>query len=168
MAVLKPSFDVPVNDKAVKPDGFFSDSWGWFFRSIFDRLYSLGIEGSFNLTNNQSSAADITGLKFNPRGVSQAVIEYCVQRVTTGSGAIEKIESGILIATYNPISEDWNLHAVNQNSPDDAGITFSIVSSGQVRYTTSNEAGDPLFSRIFWRARTLAGKSSLYSIPGAR
>lgn len=168
MAQIKESFAVPWRDKVVDQMGMLSYRWQWFFNSLFERLYPLGVERSFDIANNQAAAADVTGLKFDKRGVSQAIIEFLVQRVTTGAGAVELIESGILIVTYNPTSEDWNLQAVSANTPDNSGVDFTITSSGQVQYTSSNETGTASISKLFYRSRTLAGKNTQYSATGGR
>jgi hypothetical protein len=168
MATTRESIDVPYREAVVDPSRLLSVVWTDFFRSLFDRVYSLGSEQSCPLVNNQASPADVVGLKVNSRAVSQATVEYLVQRVTTGGSAVELTESGIFILTFNPTGNSWNIHAVNEGSPDDAGITFSVTAAGQVRYTTTSVAGDPSLSRIVWRMRTLAGKSAQYSSQGAR
>jgi len=166
VATLPQSFEVPYRDKVLDNEGLLTMPWEWFFRALWERLNPLGAERSFDLENNQGTAANIDGMKFKKNKVSQATIEYLVQRVTTGGSATELVESGILIATYNPTSEDWNLHAVDENNPEDAGITFSITSDGQVQYTSSNVTGDASISRIVWRARTMGAKISTYSTMG--
>ena len=168
MGEIFDSFEVPVRDRMLRADGFVDTVWGWFFRSITDRVYPLGQERVFTLVNNQASAADITGLKFNYKKVSHAVIDFCVQRVTTSTGAVELTEAGILHAVYQPTSASWAIHEMTASGPDDSGITFTITAAGQVQYTTTNITGTAYLSRIFWRARTLAGKTSLYSQLGAR
>lgn len=168
MANLNDSFDVPYQSEISDNKRFLTTPWTWFFRSTWERLYSLGIERQFTLVNNQSAPADVTGLRFDKRGVAQATVTYLVQRVTTGGSAAELIESGIFTCAYRPTSESWDISAVNEHSPDDAGITFTITADGQVQYTTTNETGTPLISNLFWRASTFGGKNQLYSAVGAR
>lgn len=167
MAILKESFDVPYESTMLE-DGRLTDVWRWFFRRLWERVYSIGSEQVFDIVNNQSSAADITGMIFNKTGVSQAFVDFLVQRVTTGGGAVELIETGILVCSYNPTADDWNINVLNIDTPDDSGVTFSITSAGQVQYTSTNEGGTASISKLFWRARTLAGKNSSYSVIGAR
>lgn len=168
MATPTQSFDVPYRDNVVDRSGLLSTSWASFFRSLYDRVFPLGVERTSQLENNQSSAADIEGMKVNARSLSQAVVEYLVQRVTAGDDAVELIESGLFILSYRPTDEDWGLSVVSEEQPDDAGIEFTVTSSGQVQYTTSDIAGDASLSRIVWRMRTMAGKSAQYSSQGAR
>jgi hypothetical protein len=140
----------------------------FFFRAIWERLSALGSEQTFKIENNKSSATDVTVLKFDSRGISQAVIEYLIQRITTGDDAVELLESGILIAVYKPTSDSWALVEVDVDHPSDSGVTFSITSSGQIQYTSSDVAGTPEISRLVYRVRTLAGKHNSYSQVGAR
>jgi hypothetical protein len=168
MAIVRDSIEVPYRDPVVEPTGLLSQIWISFYRALFDRVYPLGVERQFSLVNNQATPADITDLKVNSRAVSQATVDFLVQRVTTGVGAVELIESGSFILTYNPTAEDWNISLTNINSPDNSGVDFTVTASGQVRYTSSNETGTASISRVVWRMRTLAGKSSQYSSSGAR
>lgn len=168
MSTVKESFEAPHRSPVVSKSGLLTNDWTWFIRRVWERLYALGNEKSFDIVNNQSSAANVTGLVFNKRGVSAAKVYYLIQRVTTGGGAIEKIESGLLFCTYNPTSEDWDISVINDNSPDNTGVTFSITSSGQVQYTSANEGGTASISKLYWRAETLSGKNILYSEVGRR
>ncbi len=168
MAISSESFDVPLKERLSDASDLVSSAWSSFFRSIYDRLYPLGIERSFTIVNNQAGAADVTGLKVNPRGVSQAIVEFLVQRVTTGGGAVELVESGSFNLTYNPTAEDWNITLTQINVPDNSGVDFTVTDEGQVQYTSTNITGDASISRIFWRMRTIAGKSTQYSAQGTR
>lgn len=168
MANLNNSFEVPYRDALNDERGFLARTWDWFFREVQRRLYALGDEKQFTIVNNQSTPADVTGLRFNKGGVSQAVFEYLIQRVTTGGSAIELIESGILIFVYRPTDDDWEIVVVNEEMPDDAGVDFTVTTDGQVQYTSSNESGNASISTLFYRARTIAGKNTQYSIMGAR
>lgn len=168
MATLPESFDVPYRNPLIERSGMLTTAWTNFFRSLFDRLLPLGAERSCQIANNQSGAADVVGLKVNARAVSQAVVDYLIQRVTTSTGATELVESGIFILAYRPTDEDWDLSIVSEETPDDAGVDFSVTADGQVQYTSSDITGTPSISRVLWRMRTLAGKSTQYSSQGTR
>lgn len=163
MASLRETLQIPSGNKPLEDSGFFSDTWTWFFRRIQDILLPLGVERNFTLVNNQVAAAEITGLAFDKTGVTAAIVEYLVQRVTTGGGAVELIEAGSFSCAYRPTSEDWVLTVLHENAPANANILFSITAAGQVKYTTSNEGGTASISKIVWRARTLTGKNAQYS-----
>lgn len=162
MAEIKRSFKAPIRQSLTQLNGDLSREWERFFLDIQDILYQMGQEKSFELVNNQSSAADITGMKFNKTGVTCVFVEYLCQRI---SNSVELTESGIYVFNYNPTSDTWNATAISENNPDNAGIAFSMSASslGQVQYTTTNEAGTFTLSRLYWRERVLAGKSNLYS-----
>ena len=166
MAGLKPSFLLPLTEKLLDLTGVASRSWEIFFRNLYDRVSSLGVETLFTIANNQAVAADITGLQFNKSQISAAFIDFLVQRVTTSTGAVELLEAGHLTAVYEPTSLSWSLVEVSVNSPDNSGVTFSITATGQMQYTSSSITGTASISRVVYRARTLAAKSNLYSSLG--
>lgn len=253
MSLVKRTFEVPLKDKLLDPNGFVSQPWMWFFRSLSDSLFSLGEESSFELLNDLNAKTfasadvntttdvitetahgyytglvgqlttsvtlptglslatdyyiikvnansykfatskanadsgtainitgagtgnhtftprgDITDLKFNLRGVSQATVDFLIQRVTTSGGATELIESGMFVVSYNPTSADWSLTMIGTPGPDDSGIDFSIDSNGQVQYVSTSITGTASISKITWRSRTLGAKNSLYSSVGAK
>lgn len=157
---------VPSNDLVLEGN-LISRVWRSFFDLIKRKLDPLGEEQSFQLTNNLGVAADITGLTFDKAGVSQAIIDYVIQRVTTGGGATELIEAGIKYVVYKPTTAAWAIGTFGTPGPGASGVTLTITATGQVQYTSSNITGTASISRIVWRARTLAAKSSQYSQPGA-
>lgn len=158
--------EVPYRNPLVTAQGIVSDVWSKFFRNAMDAIDPLGTEKFFPLVNNQGSAADIDGLKFSQESVSQVTVEYLIQRVTTGGGATEKIQSGIFILTYLPTTSSWSLVTIGTPGPDVSGVTLSVTSTGQVQYTSTNFSGTESISKITYRARTLAAKNSLYSLVG--
>jgi hypothetical protein len=168
MSEITRSFAIPRREPIADAQGLVGRTWEWFFNSVFERLYPLGVERSFTLKNNQTSAADIEGLRFDKRGVSYASVDYLVHRVTSTS---ELVQYGTLMAAYYPDSEEWDMVQVSHTTPtkpNNAGITFSITADGQVRYATSDQSGAGVISVMHFRARTLAGKNKLYSALGAR
>lgn len=159
MASVKLPFQVPYRDQLTNSAGFLSQAWTDFFRSLRDRLEPLGVERVVPLSNNIASATDIEGLSFNKANTSQAIVDYIIQRVTTGSGATESVAGGSFTVVYKPTSNSWVL----TGGPTTVGVTLSITSSGQVQYTSTNITGTAYISRIVFRARVLAGKTSAYS-----
>lgn len=110
-------------------------------------------ETSFAVVNNQSSAANVTGLVFDSADVHAAFIDYRIRRVTTGGGATELVEAGQLTAIYRP-STGWEL-SIGPSSGDDAGLVFTITSIGQVQYTSTNITGTPSVSEMKFKARCI-------------
>jgi hypothetical protein len=117
-------------------------------------LFSLS-QTDFTIVNNQSTAANITGLSFSSASVKSAIIEYFAQRITTSTGAVELVETGSLIASYLPTSNTWQITRLP--SDGDVGLTFSITAGGQVQYTSTNITGTASISKFSFRVRTMAG-----------
>lgn len=91
----------------------------------------------FAIANNQSSPADITGLSVDSSLNKIFKVEY---GITRRHGATELLEQGFFSGTYKPSALTWSI--VGETSTgDDAGVTFSITSAGQLQYTSSNLSG---------------------------
>lgn len=163
---ILPVFEVPFQDKILIESGELNSAWQKFFRVIQENLNPLGREQYFDLLNNQAVAANIEGLSFNKARTGYALVEYLVQRVTTGGGATELIEAGSLRCVYKPTSNAWVLTEMPSPGPDNAGIVFSITAEGQVQYTTSNITGTASISKLIYRSRVLAAKNAQYSSQG--
>ena len=152
---------VPFVDPVVESEGLtLSRSWQQFFRKIQDLVDYIDDEQSFTLVNNQAVAADLTPLTFDYRYTSQATIEYLIQRT---SSSAEAVRAGKLNVIYLPNSNSWNIADVAEVTTGTPGITFTITSSGQVQYTSTNQAGTGEISRLVFRVREMKAKSSLYS-----
>jgi hypothetical protein len=164
MKAAPQSLEVPYTTQVVEQGAWtINRVWGEFFRIMQARVSPLGYEQYFTIVNNQAVDADIDGLIFDKAKVGQAAIDYVIQRVTTGGGATELIETGTFYAAYKPTSDDWVLSSV----PSTAGVTLAITSAGQVTYTSSSVSGTAWISKITFRARTLAAKNAEYSRAGA-
>lgn len=159
LAMLNP----PFKDQVANEKGLLSPSWTSYFNILTKIVSPLGSEKSFSLKNNLAVAEDIEGLSFTSKVTSHAVVEYLIQRITDTN---EVVAAGIFNAVYKPTSDDWSLVTVGTPGPSSSGITFSITNSGQVKYTSSDVTGTVSISKITWRARTLAAKSSQYSVMG--
>lgn len=156
------STSVPYQTPIADGDGLIQRVWSFFFRNLQLALDPLGLEKCFTIVNNNSVAADVESLVFDFAKVGQASVDYLIQRVTTGGGAQEKIETGTLYLAYKPTSNTWVL----SGGPTTAGVTLTVTSSGQVQYTSSNLTGTAYISKFTFRARTLAAKNSSYSVMG--
>lgn len=156
----------PFRDKVLSDDGFFTRPWESFLSLVNEVCDSYGREKTFQLANNQASAANIEELSFNYQKNSQAIVEYLIQRVTTGGGATQLIESGIFLLVYKPTSNTWSKVSVGTPGPDASGVTLTVTSAGQVQYVSTNITGTASISKIVYRARTMKAKSSTYSTVG--
>lgn len=150
------TIEVPYQNKVIDDSGLIERAWSIFFRNTTTAVDPLGIERTFEIINNKGVATDIEGLSFDKTKVSQASVDYLIQRVTTGGLASELIETGTFYAAYKPTSVDWVLSDV----PSTAGVTLTITSSGQVQYTSTNITGATAYiSKITFRVRTLGAKN---------
>lgn len=143
--------------------GLLSTAWEKYFRKIQSIVDYLEDEGSFSLNNNQAVATAITPLSFDFRYTSQAIIEYVVQRC---SSTTEAIESGRIVAVYQPKTGSWTIAKVADVTVGTPGFDVFISFDGQVSYTTTNQGGVITYSRINFRVRRIKAKSSLYSVLG--
>lgn len=92
------------------------------------------LETSFNIANNQSSAADVTGLVFNTGSARSAVIEYSVYRISD-SNPSGNTETGEIRVVYDN-SAGWLISV--GNIVGNSGIVFSITTGGQIQYTSTD------------------------------
>lgn len=142
------------------PDGSGDFEYNFKFKTlrILDFTYteeSVGAgrinETQFTIVNNQTSAADITGLYFDYTEVGGAYISYYVQRKHTTPNS-EVTESGKIYIAFNSTSADWDL---TRDAVGNAGLTITIDSSGQLQYESTNISGDVDTSIIKFRADTI-------------
>lgn len=137
--------------------GWGEDATRW-AREVTRVLASLNgtndiLQTSFTIANNTSSATDINGLLFNTSQVRAATINYSLYRNTTGGGATELAESGVIQIVYKTVAATWELA---QQSVGNAGVIFSITSGGQFQYTSSNMTGSSYTGKMVFTASTLA------------
>jgi len=119
-------------------------------------------ETIFTITNNQSSAADVTGLLFSGSSTRSARLSVQFYINTTGAGATEMSARGEYLATYKSTAGTWDLAPlgvggdIESTSGMPAGITLTITSSGQVQYTSTNVTGTPGTSKMTFKAETMS------------
>lgn len=91
------------------------------------------VETSFSLTNNQSSAADVTGFAFANASVRSFEALVSVEIDATAdlfeTFQIKGIQKG----------SDWDMSY--SSTGDNSGVIFSITSAGQLQYQSTNNAG---------------------------
>jgi hypothetical protein len=85
-------------------------------------------ETSFSFADNQSSAADVTGLAF-----ANGTVRSFRAQVSINRGA-----DGYEVFTLHGIQKaaSWEMSA--ESTGDDTGVLFSITSAGQVQYTSTD------------------------------
>ena len=90
-------------------------------------------ETSFSAANNQTLAANVTGLLFSNASVRSAKIQLSSFIDATGD-LYEEFELRVIQR-----GADW---VISSNSiGDDSGLVFSITTAGQVQYTSTNITG---------------------------
>jgi hypothetical protein len=103
---------------------------------------------SATLANNQTTAANITGLSFNIAQVESVEIDYFIER-EFDSGTSTVTETGKILGSY-----DGTDFTISSETTDETGTVISVLSTGQFQYTTSNLANH-VSSIIRFRARTI-------------
>lgn len=157
--MAKLNTDAPLSTKPVDENGLLVRAWQDFMSLVSGLLSYFSDELVIELTNNQTTAVLLSEVKFDKGLVSAGHIDYYIQRITNSD---EKIEAGTTLVGYRPKTDTWTL----ANSPTSAGVTLSINSNGQILYTTTNQTGTKVLSRIALRIRYIRAKSSLYSKMG--
>lgn len=90
---------------------------------------------NFTVANNQSSAANVTGLSFDTGTIRSAIVQYSIYRSTNSA---EKGECGLLLLTYLGTAGVWTL---SRYSNDDSGVVFTVTNAGQLQYTSDSMSG---------------------------
>ena len=91
---------------------------------------------SFSIANNQSSVADVTGLVFNGASARSIRITYDLYRIST-TNTFGKAETGLIEILYdNNAPAPWSIG--QGNILGNAGVAFSITTSGQIQYTSTD------------------------------
>jgi hypothetical protein len=91
-------------------------------------------QSNVTIINNQVSALAIPGMLFY--GSTSAFVEYVINR---SSSTTDLAQTGTITITKKPVAGTWTL--TDTYSGDNAGVTFSIDSSGQIYYTSTSVGG---------------------------
>lgn len=111
---------------------------------------------AFNIdAYNPGSNVSIPGFAFPTANVRAAFIRYSVYRNTTGSGATTASEAGTMIIVYNPNGMVGNKWEVIRNYAGIAGISFTVLDTGQVQFTTTTMTGVSHTGQINFVAQSL-------------
>jgi hypothetical protein len=105
---------------------------------------------SFNLTNNQTTFADIDGLRFSKTSVRSARIVLDIYITTSTEELQETLDMNI---SYKNIEDEFRLAVVSVG--DESGVTFNITSNGQVQYKTTNVSGTSYAGTLTFKASAI-------------
>lgn len=102
---------------------------------ILSNAGAIAAQLTQTITNNQVTAANITGLSFASGSVRsfKALVSCYIQT----DAPAELQEVGTLYGWFNPVASAWQIRFVSVG--DDCGVTFSITTGGQVQYTSTNQ-----------------------------
>ena len=92
----------------------------------------------YTMTSNVNTNVSLPGLAFPTSDVRGATIDYTVFRTTNTNVAYEK---GTLEIVYNPQGPVNNKWEISREFTGDGLITFSILDTGQVQFTSASLAG---------------------------
>ncbi len=134
-----------------------SSDWAEAVTDVLASLLSSGdiLETTFNVANNVSSPANITGMAFNTGTVRSAIITYSIYRVSsiTLSG---KAETGQLYIVYDNSASSGNKFLLTQEATGNSGITFDITDAGQFTYTSTDIGATSYSGVMHFTAKALA------------
>lgn len=100
--------------------------------------YIQDSETEFTIANNVAVATNVTDLLFDGALNRAFMLDYSIYRQTdTASSAVAQV--GQLRGVYNTQSTTWYLS--DDFAGQNAGVTFSITSGGQIQYTSTDIAG---------------------------
>lgn len=116
---------MPFENPIVNQSGVVTQAWQYALRLFQTLLEPLGVEQNFTLVNNQSAAANITGMALNYKQTSHGIVDYIIQRVTTGTGATEIVSGGCFHLVYKPTSPVWEIQ--ERNTPGAGAFTAAAT-----------------------------------------
>lgn len=121
--------------------------------AIVDGLNALSgssdiLPATGTISNNISSATNISGLQFNIATVLSATINYTIRRTNSTEDLVER---GEILLTYRPSLNEFDL--AQKYGGDNSGVTFSITSAGQVQYVSTNMSATSYEGSIEFSAR---------------
>ena len=102
---------------------------------------------SFTIANNVASPTNVSGAAFNTAIVRSAILSYSIYISTSIN---ELCETGQIYLSYKSTAGSWELA---QNYSGSSGVIFSITSSGQLTYTSSNISGTSYVGKMKFNAR---------------
>lgn len=130
--------------------------WATEVTNVLSTLVGAGdiLETSFTVTNNQSTAADVSGLAFSTATVRSAFIEYSIYR-TSDTNTSGNAETGVILLVYDNSASTGNKWLIS-NGPyvGDAGVSFTVTDAGQVQYTSTDIGSTNYSGTMKFKART--------------
>lgn len=115
----------------------------------------LGLQNSFTIADNQSSAANVTSALFDKTVYRAVWLEYSIYR--SASGGSTRAQTGLIRMVTDGTNWEIDDTGVSVPSSDDAGVDFSVTSSGQLQYVSDANGGSYLAatSVMKWKINAL-------------
>jgi hypothetical protein len=111
------------------------------------------VVGEYTIANNQVSPAQIAGLLFDHTKVRSFSLTYTIYRQTSGVGASEVSESGMILGVYSSVAGTWEITPFAVGS---SGVDLTIYNpTGQMNYTSSDLSGTPSVSKMTYIYTTM-------------
>ena len=121
--------------------------------AVTDVLSSLSsptdiLNREFTIQNNQSTTQNIVGMVFDTDVTRSAVVEYTIYR-TSSTTTAPKAETGTLFLSFDGTS--WDM---SREASADTGVTLTVTSAGQIKYSSTDIGVVGYIGLISYRART--------------
>lgn len=110
------------------------------------------VQADVPILNNQSSSQNLTSLAFNGAEQNRVTLEYGIFRRTDTQSLAQ---AGELKLVYNEEDMEWFLS--DSYAGQNAGVNFSITTSGQLQYTSTNLTGANYDGRLEYRIAISTG-----------
>lgn len=107
--------------------------------------------GSFTVANNQSSAANVTGLSFTGASTKSVNINYRIRRSTNTN---ELAETGTIRLVFKDTANTWFIDQTFAG--EDSGVLFTVTSGGALQYTSTNVSGTSYVGAMLFEYTTLS------------
>lgn len=143
------TFKIPVQGEGA---GWGEDTTAW-IQAVSESLSSVFNSQDLrataaSLANNQSSAANIVGLKFDTSEVISVEVKFFIKRIYD-SGSSVLVETGSILGYYS-----GSTFVISVESVGNAGVTIDVTNTGQFQYTSTNLANS-VSNIIVFTAKTM-------------
>lgn len=138
--------------------GWGEDATGWaaYVTAALNAIVTAGdiLPTLFNIANNQTLTANITGLSISANLARSAVVTYDILRKSSGTPAGIS-EDGEIHMEYNADAAIGSKWAITQVRNGNAGVNITCTDAGQFQYTSTDIGGTITTSTIKFAAKIM-------------
>lgn len=147
------TYNYPVNGED-PTYGADATDWAAAVTAVINQFVGPGdiLDTPSNVANAISSPTNINFLLFDTSTVRAANVDYSIYR-KTDSFPSGYAETGTIFIVFDDNLNSWEL---SQRSTGNSGIAFSITSTGQFQYTSTDMTGTNYVGSLRFRAKALA------------